>query len=296
MMNSPEKVMKAPVNGSNKDNASGDNTIHIDSYSENKRSAWNNFVLNCDQSTFFHLIEWKELIEKNFGHKSHYIMAFQNDKVSGILPLFEIKNILFGHSLISMPCVVYGGVCAGDGETENALYRSAATLGRLMGVDYVEMRNRFSCLSDTNYSMTDRVDSSYENNSGDWITKDLYVTFEKEIYPDNESNLKAIPRKQRRMIRQGIKAGLESKIGGKEFMEGFYDLYARNLKNHGTPVFSCNFFKGIMDTFPDTFILSVWKGNVMVAAVMTFVFKDRVIPSYPVLQRSVEGIPPVRSK
>ncbi|MCK5506200.1 MAG: GNAT family N-acetyltransferase, partial [Thermodesulfovibrionia bacterium] len=40
------------------------------------------------------------------------------------------------------------------------------------------------------------------------------------------------------------------------------------------------FFKGIMDTFPDTFILSVWKGNIMVAAVMTFVFKDRVIPYY----------------
>jgi hypothetical protein len=57
-MNYSEKVMKSTVDGSNRVDASGDNTIHIDSYSENKRSAWNNFVLNCEQSTFFHLIEW----------------------------------------------------------------------------------------------------------------------------------------------------------------------------------------------------------------------------------------------
>jgi FemAB-related protein (PEP-CTERM system-associated) len=155
-----------------------------------------------------------------------------------------------------------------------------------MGVDYVEMRNqfqplgRFSCLSDTIRGNTGDVHNFHEIGSGEWIAKDLYVTFEKEIYPDNESNFKAVPRKQRRMIRQGMKAGLESKIGGKEFMEEFYDLYARNLKNHGTPVFSYNFFKDIMDIFPDTFILSVWKKNVMVAAVMTFIFKDRVVPYY----------------
>lgn len=285
-MNPPEKVMKVPVIGSNRDDAPGDNSIHIESYSEKQRAVWNDFALSCEQSTFFHLIEWKELIETNFGHRAHYIMAFRNGKAAGILPLFEIKNMLFGHSLVSMPCVVYGGVCASDQETESALYRSAATLGRLMGVDYVEMRNQFrplkgfSCLADNDHGMTDGFHSSYENDSGDWITKDLYVTFEKGIYPDNESNYKAIPRKQRRMIRQGMKAGLESKTGGKEFMEEFYDLYARNLKNHGTPVFSYDFFKGIMDIFPDTFILSVWKKNVMVAAVMTFVFKERIIPYY----------------
>jgi hypothetical protein len=46
----------------------------------------------------------------------------------------------------------------------------------------------------------------------DWPTKDLYVTFRKQISGDDEVNLKAIPRKQRAMVRKGIQAGLQSEI------------------------------------------------------------------------------------
>ena len=215
----------------------------------------------------------------------HYILALQNGKVTGILPLFETKSILFGHSLISLPCVVYGGVCSANREAENALYMSAETLGKLMGVDYIEMRNqfvplnRFDCLSEALSNASNYSDKG-KANLKDWMTKDLYVTFERKIYPDIEANFNAIPRKQRRMIRQGVKAGLESRIGKKEYLNEFYDLYARNLKNHGIPIFSREFILKIMDTFPQTFILSICKGNTMVAAVMSFVFKERLIPYF----------------
>jgi FemAB-related protein (PEP-CTERM system-associated) len=238
--------------------------IHIKSFCEADRGIWNNFVLNSRDSTFFHLIEWRDVIERSFGHKSHYIMALQNDNIVGILPLFEIKSRLFGHSLVSVPFGVYGGVCAIDENVESVLYRSAATLGKLMNVDYVELRNH--------------VMPSHERQ--DWLIKNLYVTFQREIYPDIERNFNAIPRKQRRMIRQGIKAGLISKIGRMEYIDDFYKIYAKTYKRHGTPVFSLKFLKNIMDTFPKTFILSVWKGNQMIAGVMSFVFKKTIMPYF----------------
>ena len=46
----------------------------------------------------------------------------------------------------------------------------------------------------------------------DWPAQDLYVTFRKEILPEEEANLLAIPRKQRAMVRKGIKNGLLSTI------------------------------------------------------------------------------------
>jgi hypothetical protein len=45
----------------------------------------------------------------------------------------------------------------------------------------------------------------------DWPTQDLYVTFRKEILPDEEANMLAIPRKQRAMVRKGIKNGLTAR-------------------------------------------------------------------------------------
>ena len=57
-----------------------------------------------------------------------------------------------------------------------------------LGVDHLELRN---------------VAARHP----DWPTQDLYVTFRKEILPDAEANLLAIPRKQRAMVRKGIKNG-----------------------------------------------------------------------------------------
>ena len=243
------------------------NKIQIKSYYDSDKQVWDDFILNNGNSSFFHLIGWKDIIEQTFGHKSHYIMALSENQVKGVLPLFELKNRLFGHALVSIPFVVYGGVCAADKNTESMLLKSASILGRLTGVDYVELRNEFDSLP---------VKSDRQN----WLTKNLYTTFQREIYPDIESNFNAIPRKQRRMIKQGSKAGLISKIGGGEYLSDFYRVYAINKKNLGTPVFPIKYFENIMKIFPQTFILSVWKDNIMVAAVMTFIFKDRLMPYF----------------
>jgi FemAB-related protein (PEP-CTERM system-associated) len=77
-----------------------------------------------------------------------------------------------------------------------------------------------------------------------------------------------------------MKNGLISKVGGIEDLETFYDIYARNVRDMGSPVYPVTFFKALLENLKDSFILSVWKDEKMVAGVLTFVFKDIVIPYY----------------
>ena len=110
--------------------------------------------------------------------------------------------------------------------------------------------------------------------------QDLYVTFRKEILPDPEANMLAIPRKQRAMVRKGIKHGLKSEID--PTVDRFFALYADNVHRHGTPPFAKSFFARLRAVFGDRCeILTVTdpRGR-PVSSVLSFYFRDEVLPYY----------------
>jgi FemAB-related protein (PEP-CTERM system-associated) len=250
----------------------------IKSYNECYRKQWDDFVAGVPEGSLFHLIGWKNAVERTYGHKSHYIMAMEGDEIRGILPLIEMKSRLFGHSLVSVPYGVYGGIAACDAEAHETLTKSAEMLADLMKVDYLELRN----VSGQSYRPENRQAGATDHQVqlAKWFSKDLYVTFRKPILPTVAENMNAIPRKQRAMVRKGEKSGLESRIGGVEDLAQFYAIYARNVRDLGSPVYPPAFFRSLMENFSDSFILSVWKDGTMVAGVLTFVFKGILMPYY----------------
>jgi FemAB-related protein (PEP-CTERM system-associated) len=253
----------------------------IKSYNENYRNEWDSFVMNSDDASLFHLTGWKDAVEKTFGHKSHYSFAAQDDKITGILPLFDIKSKFFGHALVSVPFGVYGGISAIDQDSHESLKMSAETLASAMSVDYLELRSVCSQGFESHSNISNNSnDSSVSNISNGWFLKDLYVTFKRPLCSTVDESFEEIPRKQRRMIRQGMKFGLHSKVGGLEYLDQFYAIYARNVRDLGTPVYPLTFFRNLMNNFRDALILSVWKDGQMVAGVLTFVFKDILMPYF----------------
>ncbi len=112
-----------------------------------------------------------------------------------------------------------------------------------------------------------------------WHTKALYVTFRKEIDADVEKNMLAIPRKQRAMVRKGIKAGLQSSIDAN--VDRFFDAYSVSVHRLGTPVFSKKFFRLLKETFADDCeVMTITKDGRTVSSVMSFYFRDEVLPYY----------------
>ena len=113
----------------------------------------------------------------------------------------------------------------------------------------------------------------------DWPTKMLYATFRKEIDADAEVNLKAIPRKQRAMVRKGIEAGLISETDAG--WQRLYRVYAESVRNLGTPVFPARYFRILREVFQsDCDVLMITDGQHDIAGVMSFYFKDQVLPYY----------------
>ncbi len=224
------------------------------------RARWDAFVAKHPDATFFHRAGWKRVIEDAFGHRTHFLLAERAGDIVGVLPLAEIRSRLFGHSLGALPFCAYGGLLADDADAGCALDAAAQALAVRLGVGALEYRNRTA-------------------QHADWPTKDLYVTFRKAIEPEVEANLNAIPRKQRAMVRKGIKAGLKGEIDAG--IGRFFDAYSTSVHRLGTPVFPRRYFQLLQDEFGDDCeVLTIVREGEVIASVMSFYFRDEVLPYY----------------
>ena len=222
---------------------------------------WDRFVLQCPSASFFHRAGWQKIIRDVFGHDTYFLFAVRNEEFQGVLALGHVNSWLFGNSLVSLPFAVYGGVATINEEAAAALEHEAQQIAQRLGVDHLELRN---------------IDLRH----ADWPTQDLYVTFRKEILVKEEDNMLAIPRKQRAMVRKGIKNGLTTKIDND--VEQFFALYTDNVHRHGTPAMPKRYFKALMAEFgKDCEVLTVVSpdGRAL-SSVMSFYFRDEVLPYY----------------
>ena len=222
---------------------------------------WDAFVANCGEATFFHRAGWQRVIERVFGHPTYFIYADDGTHITGVLPLAHVKSVLFGNALVSLPFAVYGGLAAATPQAAEVLGQEALLLAHRLKVDHLELRN---------------VVRRHE----DWPVQDLYVTFRKEIAADPDANMLAIPRKQRAMVRKGIKNGLASDVDGG--VDRFFGLFADNVHRHGTPALPRRYFEVLVEEFgSDCEVLTVSdKAGRAVSSVMSFRFRDEILPYY----------------
>lgn len=230
-------------------------------------AAWDAFVLSRPDGSFFHRAGWRRVIGDGLGHAAHYVMALQDGVIVGVLPMARVRTMLFGDQLISVPFCVYGGLLAADAEAAAALQDHAAALMDRAGIPVAEWRFRSA-----------PPDGFLD--PARWISRsDLYVTFRKTFTAADDANLKAIPRKQRAVVRKGIDGGLESVVEANP--DRLYGIYAESVRNLGTPVFSRRYFRLLMDEFgPDADVVTVLDGQTALSSVMNFYFRDEVLPYY----------------
>jgi FemAB-related protein (PEP-CTERM system-associated) len=223
---------------------------------------WDAFVRSTPGGTPFHLMAWKRAVESTFGHRAHYLMAVRGGSLEGVLPLFDVRGLLGGRGLVSIPYAVYGGICAPSDPARAALLAAARELATRTGAQYVELRHQAS----------QQIDGL--------PTKSQYVTFARPISASDEENLTAIPRKQRRMTRQGAKYGLRAEVGLRH-LDAFWHVYAHSVHALGSPVFPRRLFHAIAQEFgKECELLTVWKDQQMVSGVLSLFYEDQVLPYY----------------
>ncbi len=230
--------------------------------------AWQNFVLKMPQANFFHSVGWKKVIGDTFRLPSFYLYAEDNGKICGILPLFLVKSMIFGSSLISVPFGVYGGICAENEQAERLLFTEAQKIAKAYKVGHVEFRN---------------LEPGMEN----LPTKDLYMVFILDLPDDAEIVWKSMRKRNRNILRKGIKSGLKlyrtaepGDIDPDEFNQ-FYELFAITQQALGTPVLPKSFFQNQLKEFGSQIsIFSATYEGKIITSMWTFFFKDTVLPYY----------------
>ncbi len=223
---------------------------------------WDRFVFEQPRGSFFHLTAWKRVLEKTFGYQSCYFYSERGGTITGVAPVFSISNWVMGTCLLSLPLGAYGGICAADPESEQALLSHLKNLAVSQQVDFLELRNRNGGL----------LPGFHPN--------PRYATFHSPLSEDPDVNLKRLPKDTRYMIRKAQKAGLCSQQGLHQ-LGVFYRLLAWNLWHFGTPAFPRALLENLVQEFPGRIhLLVVYAGDRPVSGVLSVLFRDAVFPYY----------------
>lgn len=234
--------------------------VRVDPYA-GEREAWDAFVRASPTSTFFHQSRWLDVVEQCFGYRRHDLVARRAGRVVGVLPLCELAPPFGRACVMSLPFAVEAGVCADDAEARTALEAAAIAVAERQRAAYLELR-----------------DSA--GGAGFSPREGVYYRFRRALLADAEDNLRAIPRKQRRMIRVGQRSGLTVEVGDSH-LGVFHDLYARTARRFGSPVFALGYFRSLLETFGDDCVLmTVWHADSAIAGVLSFFFRETVMPYY----------------
>ncbi|MBL8754962.1 MAG: FemAB family PEP-CTERM system-associated protein [Planctomycetes bacterium] len=237
-------------------------------------SRWDSYVSRHPLGTFFHRTGWARVVAERFRHHPHHLVVEEGRRWLGVLPLFLTKSPFLGKNLVSVPYSVYGGVLADDERAQNALLARAESLGRELGVGYVELRH-------------------LEARPGERPRSPLYVTFRCDLPEDPAEVMARIPKKARaevRCARDPQAAAIEGKrretFGIRVTPDGsvdeLFDLFAENKRRLGSPALPRAWFRGLAEEFGKAAVIhrATAPNGRTLAAVMSFCWKDTVYAYY----------------
>jgi FemAB-related protein (PEP-CTERM system-associated) len=209
--------------------------LHIE-VASGASAEWDRFVAAAEGATFCHLGGWQEIMTSVFRHECLYLVAKDaRGEWRGVLPLVRVRSVL-GHYLISMPFVNDGGPL-GDDAARLRLVEYALLEAQHSGADLLELRSRNEL-------------------AGPLVPSNRKITVHLAL-PDSIEALweKTFRAKLRSQARRPIKEGMTTRCGLSE-LSTFYDVFACNMRDLGTPVLPRNFFERLASTFGEQVIFT----------------------------------------
>jgi FemAB-related protein (PEP-CTERM system-associated) len=249
-------VSEVPVNAArNRAATSGPQPCLVAS-AELDEAAWDGYVRDHAEATGYHLWQWRLLFERVFGLTTEYVAVRTGGRISGVLPLVHFSTRLSGRFVVSLPFVNYGGVLADDDASARLLIEAARTAGTRARASHVELRHRQQLFAELPH-------------------KQHKVAMILELGATPAELLAGVDRKARNQLKKAEKSGLRVVTGCGELVDDFYDVFAENMRDLGTPVYHRTFFRTVCDLFPDTLrVILIRQGDKAIAGGITYRFRD----------------------
>lgn len=190
-----------------------------------RAATWNAFVDAHPHGSTFHRWEWRDVYREVYRHESPYLMAYAGTELRGLLPLVRVKSLIFGHYLVSLPFVSYGGPL-GDAAAERALTARAAELAN--GAKLLEIRSRQPLATDLTP-----------------VSRKITVVL--DVVPnDYDATFKKFDSKLRSQVRRGEKEGIVVRFG-REHAAAYHAVFAEHMRDLGSPAHGRRFFERLAD-------------------------------------------------
>lgn len=225
-------------------------------YNEDGR-AWDAFVDSHQGSSNYHQYGWRKVVEKSFGHRTMYLAATnRHNEICGVLPFVRMKSRLFGSFMVSLPFFNYGGLLTSDDSVDAMLLNASRKMLQGADLEHIELRHLKVC-------------------ADIGATKQHKVTMILDLKNNEQEQWASLDPKVRNQIRKAEKSGLSTVVGGLELLDGFYEVFCRNMRDLGTPVYGRNFFHNVLEEFPETTrILSVIHNDTTIASAVLTWYRD----------------------
>ncbi|MET0355159.1 MAG: FemAB family XrtA/PEP-CTERM system-associated protein [Cellvibrio sp.] len=193
---------------------------------KDQMSRWDLFLLH-HKASGYHQSHWFDLIKISFGHDTRILIAEDNEgNILGGLPLTFFSSKLFGKFAISIPYVNYGGVVSHYFDITQKLISEVQDIHASEGLSHIEIRT---------------MQSGLAQNS---LDKKVSMVFE---LPSTDDELeKSLGSKIRAQYKKAETYSPSVKFGKLELLDDFYKVFARNMRDLGTPVYSKTWFENIL--------------------------------------------------
>jgi FemAB-related protein (PEP-CTERM system-associated) len=178
-------------------------------------------------------LRWLRILQRGLAHHPVLIEALVEERSVGRLALARVESWLFGRMLVSLPYVNLAGVqvaSAGEERVPAALVDEAVRLAQAWDVRYLELRQTRPT---AHPALTEASTAK--------------VRMVRALPATPEALWDSFKSKLRSQIRSGQKRGLEVAWGGEALVDAFYAVFARNMRDLGTPVYPRRLFLAILD-------------------------------------------------
>lgn len=204
--------------------------MQIHTVTDADQATWDEYVLNHPDGLAYHQFAWKRAVSDAYGFDDCYLLAEEQGKIVGVLPLIDFKVPVFGRSLVSLPYCDVGGCLADNEEISTALRNKSVEIGLQIKAGKIELRQISSVIEETPVGK---------------------VRMFLELPESSEALLAGFKAKLRSQVKKPIRDGLTAKLGGLELVPQFYRVFCENMRDLGSPVHSRKWIEAIVRNYGD---------------------------------------------
>ena len=236
-----------------------DSRVRVTRWSPDGKDRWSGLVAKTEHANLAHAPEWFGAIQNAYGHTPLYLQAEDVDGQLAVLPAFLVRSRIFGTVVASMPFLDGGGPCGTAGDLANLAVHSLIEEATRLGAGSVELRS------------TVEIDLPVP------ALKDK-VNLVRPLPGDAGELWGRLDARVRNQVRKAERSGLSVEFGHGETLDAFYDVFAVNMRDLGSPVHARAFFTSILEAFGDRARVGlVRKGPTVIGGLVALAFKDTLI-------------------